>query len=82
MAKGNSTQTEKNPRALKKVVHLKNSLPPHVAELLSIAKTMSNEGQHILLGRAQELAAEQGRAKANPAKIIPFQKPIGNESGK
>lgn len=82
MAKGNSTQTEKNPRALKKVVHLKNSLPPRVAELLSIAKTMSAHGQSMLVGQAHLLAAEEGRAKANPAKIIPFQKPIGNESGK
>lgn len=43
-------------------------LTPPLDELLRVAKSMSKEGQHILLGRAQEIVSRYPVVKANPAK--------------
>lgn len=45
-----------------------NGLTPPLDELISIAKTMSLQGQWELLGQARMLAAKHPAAKANPAK--------------
>lgn len=43
----------------------RDGLPPALAEILRIAHQMSPQGQHVLLGRAQEIAATYPAAKAN-----------------
>lgn len=42
-----------------------DALAPHLVELLKVAKSMSPQGQHILLGRALELAQLHPARKAN-----------------
>lgn len=50
-------------RALK--VAEPEALPEPLAEILRAAKTMSREGQHVLLGQIQVLAKQYPKAKAN-----------------
>lgn len=40
-------------------------LPKPIDEIISLAKTMSAEGQYVLLGRAQEVALLYPKAKKN-----------------
>lgn len=42
-----------------------DALAPHLAELLKVAESMTLQGQHMLLGRAQELALMHPARKAN-----------------
>ena len=43
------------------------SLPPLLADLVSVAELLSERGQCELIGRAKEMAISHPRAKANPA---------------
>lgn len=42
-----------------------DTLPRHLAELLDIAKAMTTEGQHFLLGVAKTALPQYSKAKAN-----------------